>query len=62
MTLPAHLQRYDSLIDLIVEQVMREVEQSAEIKTGAGSRPAPANFNHQADQPPCSESHETRTP
>lgn len=62
MTLPAHLARYDSLIDLLVEELVREVEQGAEIKTGAGSRPAPVNFNHQADQPPWSESHETCAP
>ena len=40
MALPAHLQRYDGLIDLIVEQLVREIEQGAETKQAAGDEPA----------------------
>jgi hypothetical protein len=33
MALPAHLQRYDGLIDLLVERLLCEIEQEAETKT-----------------------------
>ena len=38
MALPAHLAKYDGLIDMIVEQLVREIENCREIEPPAGSR------------------------
>ena len=40
MALPAHLQRYDGLIDLLVEQLVREIEQGTETEKAASDEPA----------------------
>jgi len=40
MALPAHLAKYEGLIDLVVEQLVREIEEGAEIKKAAGAAPA----------------------
>ena len=39
MALPAHLQRYDSLIDLVVEQLVREIEAAAQSPGARESAP-----------------------
>jgi hypothetical protein len=46
--LPGRLQRYDSLIDLLVEQLVREVA-IAKTETPAGSSP-PAGANSTQDE------------
>jgi len=37
MALPAHLQRYDGLIDMIAQAIVRELERGTETKTPAAA-------------------------
>jgi hypothetical protein len=39
MPLPRHLQRYDSLIDFLVEEFVREVEEGADVEAQKRKRP-----------------------
>jgi hypothetical protein len=50
MALPAHLAKYDSLIDVIVDEVVREIEEGGrEVETPA-SQPQLAGVESTADQ------------
>jgi hypothetical protein len=51
MALPTHLQRYDGLIDLLVEQLVREIGEEGlfEAPGRGGTRPG-VNLQQQDDQ------------
>jgi len=51
MPLPPRLQRYDRLIDYLVEELVRETQEEAEMKTPAGLRiPAGADVSQTTDR------------
>jgi hypothetical protein len=43
MALPPHLQRYDDLIDLLVDELVREAGAGAKSEAAAGEKPAAAD-------------------
>jgi hypothetical protein len=51
MALPAHFSQYDGLVDLVVERIVREIEQDAETKTPVGTLP-PTGANSQLRSTP----------
>ncbi len=62
MALPNNLARYDGLIDMVVEQLVREIEQVAEMKTPTGSRlPVGVRINT-LNQWPANDTHQIESP
>jgi hypothetical protein len=51
MALPPHLAKFDGLIDLIVEQIVKEIERGAENKRAADREPADFDFSVNDDPP-----------